>query len=77
MFLEYAYKTKHVKNNRLKYFSTEIHSKTIDRIISRDFTKYKSICLNDHAMTTEEELNQVIEKLNELFPEKSKYELQI
>ena len=67
---------KHMVNNiRLKNFSTEIHSTTINRVISTDFSRYKSICLNDHALTTHEEIKKVVDKLEEFFPEKSKYEL--
>lgn len=75
LFSEYYIRNNMHTNNKLKFFSTEINSNTISRILNKDFSKYKAICLNDHANTTNEQIEQVISKLDELFPEKSKYEL--
>ena len=75
LFSEYAYLNKMISNKTLPNFCTEIKDKTIDKILIKNFSKYKSVCLNDHESTTEEQINKVLNKFNKLFPNKCKYEL--
>lgn len=80
LFAEYVYKYykhKMYVNRKLSYFSTEINEISLPKILAKDFSKYKAICLNDHKDTTDEQINKILEKINNILPEKSKYELYV
>ena len=40
-----------------------------------DWSQFKCICLNDSEKTTDEDITIVRNKLEKIFPQKSKYEL--
>ena len=67
------YKT--INNTEKKIFSSSMKEKFISKILSEDFNKFDMVCINDDNSTSEEDWNKVLNKLNKLLPNKSKYEL--
>ena len=72
-FYQMFYKT--INNTEKKIFSSSMKEKFISKILSEDFNKFDMVCINDDNSTSEEDWNKVLNKLNKLLPNKSKYEL--
>ena len=49
--------------------------KFISKILNEDFNKFDMVCINDDNFASKEDWNKVLNKLNKLLPNKSKYEL--
>ena len=75
IFSQYAYFNNKVIKNRLSYMSTEIKTKNMQKILLRNWSKYKSVCFNDHSSTTDTQVNEILSKFEKTFPNKCKYEL--
>lgn len=74
IFSLYQYYYKKVINKRLRYFHTEL-KETNRKKYDTNWRKYKAICLNDSNLTTQKDLLIVNHKFENMFPNKSKYEI--
>ena len=52
-----------------------VKPKNIDKILSKNFSKYDFICLNDELEMSEKDWSKLLSKFEDLFPKKSKYEM--
>lgn len=75
IFLIYAYLNNYAINYRLSHMSVEVNYKSINRVLNADLSKFKSVCINDHKDTTEEQMTKINEKLEKIFPTRCKYEI--
>lgn len=71
----YQMMEKSIVNTELRIKSFIARPDRIASILEEDFKNYDFVCINDSNMTAQQEWNKIIEKIDKIFPDKSKYEL--
>lgn len=71
----YQAKNKEIINNKKNIKDNTVTSEKIDKIMQLNFTNYDFVCLNDNCSMTDESWSIIIDKINSIFPNKSKYEI--
>ena len=71
----YQMMEKSIVNTELRIKSFIAKPDRIAGILEEDFKNYDFVCINDSNITAQQEWNKIIEKIDKIFPDKSKYEL--
>jgi len=67
-------KEKKIVNLERDIVTYAVRKKSFDQIIHDDFESHDFMCINDSAFSTEEQWNKLLQKIDRLLPNKSKYE---
>ena len=74
LFSVYAYLNKMNINRELPNFNSTIKTSNMPKILNTNWRQFKAVCFNDHVTTTDDQINKILKKFNDLFPNKCKYE---
>lgn len=66
---------KYINNSEKKIACYVTNEKQMQKILNTNFTTYDFVCINDDNSTSEEDWKKILNKLEQYFPKKSKYEL--
>jgi len=74
VFAFYQMMEKRIFNSEKDIVNYDMKEQLYERIINDDFESHDFVCINDNAFSTEEQWNNVLNKIDKLLPNKSKYE---
>ena len=66
---------KNIINTMKDIVSYTMKSSQMDKILNDSFSSHDFVCINDDNNADDDSWNKVLEKIDKLLPEKSKYEV--